>query len=143
MAAAEARLEGDYRAGLSRIGRDGEEVAWVGLLVKLTCTGSGQTDCSFYNGGKREKTILWAAYERLAKHVHTVFKVRIPYGCVGRTLQKVTLTPQNDRRLCYQVLLVGLRVFAHVDPDLVPSGQGGHQGGSRRGPPSSGQPNRK
>lgn len=27
MAAAEARLEGDYRAGLSRIGRDGEEVA--------------------------------------------------------------------------------------------------------------------
>ena len=27
MAATEARLEGDYRAGLSRIGRDGEEVA--------------------------------------------------------------------------------------------------------------------
>jgi len=27
MAAAEARLEGEYRAGLSRIGRDGEEVA--------------------------------------------------------------------------------------------------------------------
>ncbi|WVQ86068.1 hypothetical protein IAT38_008236 [Cryptococcus sp. DSM 104549] len=61
MAAAEARLEGDYRAGLGRIGRDGEEVA-------------------FYNGGKREKGILWGAYEKLAKHVHTVFKVRIPYG---------------------------------------------------------------
>jgi len=27
MAAVEARLEGEYRAGLSRIGRDGEEVA--------------------------------------------------------------------------------------------------------------------
>lgn len=27
MAATEARLEGDYRAGLGRIGRDGEEVA--------------------------------------------------------------------------------------------------------------------
>ncbi|OCF40747.1 ATP-binding cassette, subfamily D (ALD), peroxisomal long-chain fatty acid import protein [Kwoniella heveanensis CBS 569] len=61
MAATEARLEGEYRAGLGRIGRDGEEVA-------------------FYNGGKREKGILMAAYERLAKHVHTVFKARIPYG---------------------------------------------------------------
>ncbi|WRT63771.1 uncharacterized protein IL334_000696 [Kwoniella shivajii] len=61
MAATEARLEGEYRAGLGRIGRDGEEVA-------------------FYNGGKREKGILMAAYQRLAKHVHTVFKVRIPYG---------------------------------------------------------------
>ncbi|WWC66769.1 uncharacterized protein I206_100674 [Kwoniella pini CBS 10737] len=61
MAATEARLEGAYRAGLSRIGRDGEEVA-------------------FYNGGKREKGILMAAYEKLAKHVHTTFKARIPYG---------------------------------------------------------------
>nr|XP_031863517.1 uncharacterized protein CI109_000767 [Kwoniella shandongensis]KAA5530589.1 hypothetical protein CI109_000767 [Kwoniella shandongensis] len=61
MAATQARLEGDYRAGLSRIGRDGEEVA-------------------FYNGGKREKGILWAAYERLTRHVHSVFKIRIPYG---------------------------------------------------------------
>ncbi|WWC99176.1 hypothetical protein V866_006071 [Kwoniella sp. B9012] len=61
MAATEARLEGEYRAGLGRIGRDGEEVA-------------------FYNGGKREKGILLAAYGKLAKHVHTVFKARIPYG---------------------------------------------------------------
>ena len=29
MAATEARLEGEYRAGLGRIGRDGEEVAYV------------------------------------------------------------------------------------------------------------------
>ncbi|KAK4685379.1 hypothetical protein P7C73_g4775, partial [Tremellales sp. Uapishka_1] len=61
MAATEARLEGEYRAGLSRIGRDGEEVA-------------------FYNGGAREKSILWSAYHTLATHIHTVFKVRIPYG---------------------------------------------------------------
>ncbi|WWC58200.1 uncharacterized protein I303_100736 [Kwoniella dejecticola CBS 10117] len=61
MAATEARLEGEYRAGLGRIGRDGEEVA-------------------FYNGGKREKGILMSAYEKLAKHVHTTFKARIPYG---------------------------------------------------------------
>ncbi|KAK8845533.1 hypothetical protein IAR55_006248 [Kwoniella newhampshirensis] len=55
MAATEARLEGDYRAGLSRIGRDGEEVA-------------------FYNGGRREKGILSTAYERLTRHVHSVYK---------------------------------------------------------------------
>ena len=61
MAATEARLEGEYRAGLSRIGRDGEEVA-------------------FYNGGKREKGILDEAYRKLAKHIHTVLKVRVPYG---------------------------------------------------------------
>ncbi|CAD6577656.1 MAG: hypothetical protein TREMPRED_002001 [Tremellales sp. Tagirdzhanova-0007] len=63
MAATEAKLEGDYRAGLSRIGRDGEEVA-----------------ARFYNGGEREKGILWSAYERLANHVHSVFKIRILYG---------------------------------------------------------------
>ncbi|EIW67911.1 hypothetical protein TREMEDRAFT_32733 [Tremella mesenterica DSM 1558] len=61
MAASEAKLEGEYRAGLSRIGRDGEEVA-------------------FYNGGKREMGIVWSTYERLVRHVHSVFKVRIPYG---------------------------------------------------------------
>lgn len=34
----------------------------------------------FYNGGQREKAILTQCYERLAKHVHSVFKARIPYG---------------------------------------------------------------
>jgi ATP-binding cassette subfamily D (ALD) long-chain fatty acid import protein len=29
----------------------------------------------FYNGGAREKTILWNAYQKLTKHVHSVFKV--------------------------------------------------------------------
>lgn len=35
---------------------------------------------SFYNGGKREKGILADAYTKLSRHVHSVFKVRIPYG---------------------------------------------------------------
>jgi hypothetical protein len=51
----------------------------------------------FYNGGHRENGILTRAYDAVAKHVHTVFKVsylvrygkvqlisqaRIPYGSV-------------------------------------------------------------
>lgn len=40
------------------------------------------THGSFYNGGKREKGILADSYAKLAKHVHSVFKVRIPYGWV-------------------------------------------------------------
>jgi ATP-binding cassette, subfamily D (ALD), peroxisomal long-chain fatty acid import protein len=31
LAAVEARLEGEYRAGMGRIGREGEEVAYVEL----------------------------------------------------------------------------------------------------------------
>ncbi|WVO17395.1 hypothetical protein L204_105087 [Cryptococcus depauperatus] len=61
MAATTARLEGQYRAELARVSRDGEEVA-------------------FYNGGKREKGILEGAYTTLKNHIHTVLKVRIPYG---------------------------------------------------------------
>ncbi|ORX34748.1 ABC transporter transmembrane region 2-domain-containing protein [Kockovaella imperatae] len=61
MAAITATLEGEYRKGLSRIGRDGEEVA-------------------FYDGGKREKGILLSAYQRLANHIHSVLKIRVPYG---------------------------------------------------------------
>ncbi|KAL1407066.1 ATP-binding cassette long-chain fatty acid transporter pxa1 [Vanrija albida] len=61
MAATEARLEGEYRTGLGRVGRDSEEIA-------------------FYDGGKRELGILWSAYLKLAKHAHSIFKVRIPYG---------------------------------------------------------------
>lgn len=56
MAATQARLEGEYRTGLGRIGRDSEEIA-------------------FYDGGKRELSILWKAYNKLTSHVHTIFKV--------------------------------------------------------------------
>lgn len=35
---------------------------------------------SFYDGGHREKSILRTAYEKLARQIHSVFKVRIPYS---------------------------------------------------------------
>ncbi|KAG8899648.1 hypothetical protein FRC01_010426, partial [Tulasnella sp. 417] len=60
LAAVEARLEGEYRAGVARVGREAEEVA-------------------FYNGGLREKDILWRAYLRLIKHVNSIYKIRIAY----------------------------------------------------------------
>ncbi|KAG9224513.1 hypothetical protein CCMSSC00406_0002336 [Pleurotus cornucopiae] len=60
LAAVEARLEGEYRAGMGRIGRESEEIA-------------------FYNGGAREKDILSRAYLRLIKHVNSIYKIRIAY----------------------------------------------------------------
>ncbi|KAI0072098.1 hypothetical protein K474DRAFT_455580 [Panus rudis PR-1116 ss-1] len=60
LAAVEARLEGEYRAGMGRVGRESEEVA-------------------FYNGGPRERDILWRAYLRLIKHVNSIYKIRIAY----------------------------------------------------------------
>lgn len=60
LAAVEARLEGEYRAGVGRIGRESEEVA-------------------FYNGGARERDILTRAYLRLIKHVNSIYKIRIAY----------------------------------------------------------------
>lgn len=56
LAAVEARLEGEYRAGMGRVGRESEEVA-------------------FYNGGPRERDILWRAYLRLIKHINSIYKV--------------------------------------------------------------------
>ncbi|KAJ7352361.1 ABC transporter transmembrane region 2-domain-containing protein [Mycena albidolilacea] len=60
LAAIEARLEGEYRAGMGRIGREGEEIA-------------------FYDGGARERDILSSAYLRLIKHVNSIYKIRIAY----------------------------------------------------------------
>ncbi|KAJ7236266.1 ABC transporter transmembrane region 2-domain-containing protein [Mycena haematopus] len=60
LAAIEARLEGEYRAGMGRIGREGEEIA-------------------FYDGGARERDILNSAYLRLIKHVNSIYKIRIAY----------------------------------------------------------------
>ncbi|KAF8122549.1 ABC transporter transmembrane region 2-domain-containing protein [Boletus edulis] len=60
LAATEARLEGDYRAGVGRVGRDSEEIA-------------------FYNGGTLERDILTRAYLRLIKHVNSIYKIRIAY----------------------------------------------------------------
>ncbi|KZV99595.1 putative peroxisomal half ABC transporter [Exidia glandulosa HHB12029] len=60
LAAIEARLEGEYRAGVGRVGRESEEIA-------------------FYDGGSREKDILTRAYMRLIKHVNSIYKIRIAY----------------------------------------------------------------
>ncbi|RPD65642.1 hypothetical protein L226DRAFT_550601 [Lentinus tigrinus ALCF2SS1-7] len=60
LAAVEARLEGEYRAGMGRVGRESEEVA-------------------FYDGGLRERSILLRAYMRLIKHINSIYKIRIAY----------------------------------------------------------------
>lgn len=56
LAAVEAMLEGEYRAGMARVGRESEEVA-------------------FYRGGAREHSILWNAYLRLVRHINSIYKV--------------------------------------------------------------------
>ncbi|KNZ74123.1 ATP-binding cassette sub-family D member 2 [Termitomyces sp. J132] len=60
LAAVEAKLEGEYRAGVGRVGREAEEIA-------------------FYDGGARERDILTRAYLRLMKHVNSIYKIRIAY----------------------------------------------------------------
>ncbi|KAL4068549.1 ABC transporter transmembrane region 2-domain-containing protein [Scleroderma yunnanense] len=60
LAAVEARLEGEYRAGVNRVGRESEEVA-------------------FYDGGARERDILTGVYLRLIRHVNSIYKIRIAY----------------------------------------------------------------
>ncbi|KAG0692236.1 ABC transporter transmembrane region 2-domain-containing protein [Suillus ampliporus] len=53
LAAVEARLEGEYRAGVGHIGRESEKIA-------------------FYNGGACERDILMRAYLRLINPCHTL-----------------------------------------------------------------------
>ncbi|TFK71851.1 hypothetical protein BDN72DRAFT_399640 [Pluteus cervinus] len=60
LASVEAKLEGEYRAGMGRLGREAEEIA-------------------FYDGGARERDILTRAYMRLIKHVNSIYKIRIAY----------------------------------------------------------------
>ncbi|EJD05544.1 uncharacterized protein FOMMEDRAFT_17828 [Fomitiporia mediterranea MF3/22] len=60
LAAVEAMLEGEYRAGMGRVGRESEEIA-------------------FYAGGLRERSILWNAYLRLVRHINSIYKLRIAY----------------------------------------------------------------
>uniref|UniRef100_A0A0W0G696 ABC transporter domain-containing protein n=1 Tax=Moniliophthora roreri TaxID=221103 RepID=A0A0W0G696_MONRR len=55
LSAVEARLEGEYRAGMGRLGRGSEEVA-------------------FYDGGARERDILTRAYMRLIKHIRIAYE---------------------------------------------------------------------
>ncbi|KNE60139.1 hypothetical protein AMAG_05562 [Allomyces macrogynus ATCC 38327] len=61
MAAAEAKLEGDFRTAHTRLTLNAEEIC-------------------FYNGEAREKSLLKQAYLRLVKHVNSVYKVKIGYN---------------------------------------------------------------
>jgi hypothetical protein len=45
----------------------------------------------FYNGGKRENGILSRAYDQVAKHVHTVFKVRQYHSFTPESMLMVRL----------------------------------------------------
>ncbi|KAI0719236.1 ABC transporter transmembrane region 2-domain-containing protein [Fomitopsis betulina] len=60
LAAVEAQLEGEYRAGMGRVDRESEEIA-------------------FYGGGLRERSILGRAYVRLIRHINSIYKIRIAY----------------------------------------------------------------
>jgi ATP-binding cassette subfamily D (ALD) long-chain fatty acid import protein len=60
LAAVQARLEGEYRACVGRVGRDAEEIA-------------------FFRGGQTEKDILMRAYRKLMEHVSEVVKLRVGY----------------------------------------------------------------
>ncbi|KAG5461753.1 MAG: ABC transporter transmembrane region 2-domain-containing protein [Olpidium bornovanus] len=61
MAATEAMLEGDFRAVHARLIMNAEEVG-------------------FYNGAELEKSILNRAYQRLIRHVNSLYKIRIAYN---------------------------------------------------------------
>lgn len=82
LAAVEAKLEGEYRAGVGRVGREAEEIAYV--LARLHHALSDRFP-SFYGGGGREKYILWGAYVRLVKHVNSIYKVY----CIPLSLKPV------------------------------------------------------
>ena len=82
LAAVEAMLEGEYRTGMNRVGRESEEVA-------------------FYGGGAREKSILWTAYLRLIKHINSIYKVSRPRLSVQHLLidELILLLAPNSIRV--------------------------------------------
>ena len=61
---------------MARVGRESEEVAYVfplhncvdesAVLIRMY---------RFYNGGQRERSILWRAYLRLISHINRIYKV--------------------------------------------------------------------
>ncbi|VDC07481.1 unnamed protein product [Peniophora sp. CBMAI 1063] len=95
LAAVEARLEGEYRAGVGRVGREGEEVA-------------------FYDGGQRERAILWRAYLRLIKHVNSIFKIRIAYEWTEDYVIKYLWSAAGYMLIAIPVLFTRRRVSTGV-----------------------------
>ncbi|GJJ10466.1 hypothetical protein Clacol_004692 [Clathrus columnatus] len=78
LAAVERGLEGEFRSGMSRVGRESEEIAYAFLLMRLEFI-SDWIYNSFYGGGPRERDILWNAYLRLIRHINSIYKIRIAY----------------------------------------------------------------
>ncbi|PBK71003.1 hypothetical protein ARMSODRAFT_884471 [Armillaria solidipes] len=104
LAAVEARLEGEYRAGMGRIGRESEEVA-------------------FYDGGARERSILTAAYMRLIKHVNSIYKIRIAYEWTEDFVIKYLWSAAGYMLIAVPLLYTRRRRRAqHEKPDSVEEG---------------------
>jgi ATP-binding cassette subfamily D (ALD) long-chain fatty acid import protein len=98
LAAVEARLEGEYRAGVARVGRESEEVA-------------------FYGGGGREKDILWRAYLRLMKHVNSIYKIRIAYEWTEDYVIKYLWSAAGYCLISIPVLVTGRRRSVGIQAD--------------------------
>ncbi|ODQ67448.1 hypothetical protein NADFUDRAFT_81921 [Nadsonia fulvescens var. elongata DSM 6958] len=71
LAATEAALEGEYRHSHSRLITNAEEIA-------------------FYDGGELERKGLSKTFERLVKHVHYIYKLRISYNMFEDIILKYT-----------------------------------------------------
>ncbi|KAI8150103.1 ABC transporter transmembrane region 2-domain-containing protein [Fennellomyces sp. T-0311] len=92
LAAIEAKLEGDFRAAHTRLITNAEEIA-------------------FYNGGELEHSILNRAYQRLVKHINSIYKIRISYNMFEDFLIKYSWS-------AFGLILCAIPVFA---PDMVGS----------------------
>ena len=94
LAAIQARLEGEYRAGVGRVGREAEEIAFY--QVSFPSSSSLASSPSLFphahsclsfllpkkKGGLREKEIIWNAYLKLIKHVNSIIKIRVTYSAL-------------------------------------------------------------
>ena len=79
LAAVDARLEGKYRAGMGRIGREAEEIAYI-ICLDLHTHNLTYTS-RFYNGGVWEKDFLTKAYLKLIRHINSIYKVCLIFYC--------------------------------------------------------------
>lgn len=70
-------MEGEYRAGMGRVGREAEEIA-------------------FYDGGAREKQILSNAYSKLTKHINSIYKVCQMKYLTNMMLELIFIRPFSD-----------------------------------------------
>ncbi|CDS14482.1 hypothetical protein LRAMOSA06651 [Lichtheimia ramosa] len=90
LAAVEAKLEGDFRGAHTRLITNAEEVA-------------------FYNGGELEHSILNKSYQRLVKHINSIYKIRISYNMFEDFLIKYAWS-------AFGLVLCAIPVFA---PNMV------------------------